>query len=64
MIFFLCFGFVVVVPGKPRNADRFPFLPESLRRIAEKMAERRVVALELRRRLVRYQSRCALTATG
>jgi hypothetical protein len=53
MIFFLCFGFVAVVPGNPGDAGRFPFLPESLRRVAKKVLELARRAPELRRRLGR-----------
>ena len=28
---------VALVPGEPGDADRFPFLPETLRRIAKKV---------------------------
>jgi hypothetical protein len=37
MIFFSCFGFVAVVLGNPEDADRFPFLPETLRAVAKKV---------------------------
>jgi hypothetical protein len=38
-MFFLCFGFVAVVLDKPGDSDRFPFLPESFRRVAKKVTE-------------------------
>jgi len=37
VISFLVLGLVALVPGQPGNADRFPFLPETLRRIAKKV---------------------------
>jgi hypothetical protein len=37
--FFLCFGFVVFAPSEPGHADRFPFLPETLRPIAKKVTD-------------------------
>jgi hypothetical protein len=36
MIFFLCFGFVAVVPGDPETQTVSHFLPETLRRVAKK----------------------------
>jgi hypothetical protein len=38
MIFFLCFGFVAVVPGNPETQAVSPFLPESLEAVAKKVA--------------------------
>jgi hypothetical protein len=31
---------VALVPGEPGDADRFPFLPETLRRVAKKVWNR------------------------
>jgi hypothetical protein len=39
MIFFLCFGFVAVVPGNPETQTVSHFLPESLHRVAKEIAE-------------------------
>jgi hypothetical protein len=40
MIFFLCFGFVAVVPGDPETQTVSHFLPETLRRVAKKVWSR------------------------
>ena len=39
MIFFLCFGFVAVVPGNPETQTVSLFLPESLEAVAKKVTE-------------------------
>jgi hypothetical protein len=36
-MFSIAFMVVVFVPGEPGDADRFPFLPETLRRVAKKV---------------------------
>ena len=35
---------VALGPGEPGDADRFPFLPETLRRVAKKVWNRRCVS--------------------
>src|SRR2546430_16987605 len=40
LISFSCLGLVAFLPGEPGNADRFPFLPETLRRVAKKVWDR------------------------
>src|SRR2546430_16599675 len=40
LISFSCLGLVAFLPGEPGNADRFPFLPETLRRVATKVWNR------------------------
>ena len=35
-MFSIAFMVVVFVPGEPGDADRFPFLPETFRRVAKK----------------------------
>jgi hypothetical protein len=39
------FMVVVLVPGEPGDADRFPFLPETLRRVAKKVWNRCCVSV-------------------
>jgi hypothetical protein len=47
---FLVFGFGGLYSGWSEVADRFPFLPESLRRVAKKAGGRRVARADAWRR--------------